>query len=727
VGGRARHDLRGSARGQRAVQGLKRAAAAGAVLALAAAGCRGRREPEPPPAARHVVLVTIDTLRADRLGAYGHAAAATPHLDRIAGEGVLAADASAHVPLTRPSHVTLFTGRLPTEHGIRDNVSPAVLPDVPVLAQLFRDAGFRTAAFVSSVVLSSESGLDRGFESYSDRFAGGSDDARFLSSAQRRGDQTLDEAVQWLEANRAGRLFLWVHLYDPHDPYEPPEPYLSRYADRPYDGEVAWSDELVGRLDAALARLGLGGQALLVVTSDHGEGLGDHGEALHGFFTYQTTLRVPLILRGPGLARGKRLSGLIGLVDLFPTLLDLAGVPPPAGIRLGGTSFAATARGGPSVPEAPLYAESLVPLLHFGWSDLRVVRDGRWKYVQAPRPELYDLQADPGERTNLLAAEPARAEAFRKGLARFLAAEREASPPGAAGGISTELLERLGALGYVGGGGAAEAPNPGADPKDMLEEFRVANALMREGLLLLQARRFEASAAKFKELLARRIQSFELHFYLARALAALERHREAAAHYQEASRRAPIHAGAWEGLAESRARLGDLRGALEAVRQGQAALPRDVRLRAREAALLRVRKEPAEARRVLESALPLAPRDALLRAQLGELLRDLGDVEGALARLREAVALAPENAAYANALGMTLGAHGRPAEAEQAFRDATRRDPANARYAYNLGLILARQGRVGEARAAFEKALALQPGFAPARERLGELATRPSS
>jgi arylsulfatase A-like enzyme/Flp pilus assembly protein TadD len=635
------------------------------------------------------VLVTIDTLRADRVGVYGAPGGITPNLDRIARAGAFAATASAHVPLTRPSHATLFTGLLPWQHGIRDNLSPGALPPVPVMAEGLKAQGFATAAFVSSIVLSPHGGLGRGFDVFSDQMPS-PPGSRFINTLQRRGDQTLREAVGWIEQNHGrGRLFVWLHLYDPHDPYEPPEPYASRFRDRPYDGEVAYADGLVGELDGVLARLGLRDTTLLAVTSDHGEGLGEHGETLHGFFVYQTTLAVPLILRGPGIRQGRRLAGTVGLVDLYRTLLDLAGVAPPAGA--GGRSLAAALRGGAELPDAPLYAESLVPLLHFGWSDLRVLREGRWKYVQAPRPELFDLAADPGEQRNLAAAEPARASAFQAALGRVLDQERKtaAAEPGA--GIPVDLLEKLGALGYVGGAAPAQTSTPGADPKDKIADFRLANALMREGLVRLNERDFAGSAGRFQELLRRGIASFEAHFYLGRALLGLGRPAEAVRHLEEAVRRAPALADGWRSLAQARLALG----------------------------------RKAEARKAYESALPLAPNDAKLRVLLGELLRDLGQPDAAAARLREAVDLDPADASAWNSLAMTLGGEGRLAEAEAAFRRAMALNDRNHRYAYNLGLILLRQGRPSEARPFFETALALAPDFAPARQRLSETSAPP--
>lgn len=688
-------------------------------LALLGAACA--HTPPAPPVPRHFVLVTIDTLRADRLGCYGSRDVATPRLDRLAREGALAPEASVHVPLTRPSHACLLTGRLPAGHGLRDNVSPPLDPAVPTLAESLRDAGFHTAAFVSSIVLSSQSGLARGFDTYGDRFEAGDDDARFLNSIQKRGDVTTAEAVTWLESRRAGRLFLWLHLYDPHDPYEPPEPYASRYAERPYDGEVAWSDELIGRLDDVLARLGLRDDTLLVVTSDHGEGLGEHGESVHGFFAYQSTLRVPFLARGPGIAAGTLVPVTVRSVDVMPTALQLLGVAPPSG--LSGRSLAALLRGAPAPAEAATYAESLLPLLHYGWSDLRVLREGRWKYIQAPRPELYDLENDPHELHDLASAEPARAVALRDALARRLATEKhDAAATAAQAGESVppELLERLGALGYLGAGAPAAGASTGADPKDKIVEFKVLNRLVREGLLRLRARDYAGSAERLGELLRRGVDSFEAHYYLARALTGLKRWSEAERHFAAAARKLPGFGPAHLGLADCRLASNDLPGALRALQAGRQASPKDARLAEREAQVLRRLGRREEAARAYGDAVALAPKDALLKVQLGEALRDLGRLDDAVKALREAVTLDASPASYWNALGMVLGARGDMPEAEKAFREAATRDASDAQYAYNLGLALLRQGRNEEAATWFRKALELRPQFGDAQARLAE-------
>ena len=684
------------------------------LAALLLTACRSE-----PPTAKHVVLVTLDTLRADHIGAYG-GDVDTPHLDALAAEGALVEQAVAHTPLTRPSHVSLMSGLLPTRTGVRDNVSPAMVPEVPLLAELLGAAGFRTAAFLSSVVLKGGSGLERGFEVYADEFDADPADPRFLTTAQTSGDETVAEAVAWLEetAPAGERLFLWLHLYDPHDPYEPPEPFASRYRERPYAGEVAWTDELVGRLNAALERLGLAQETLLVATADHGEGLGEHDELLHGYFAYETTLRVPLIARGPGVAPGHRLGGPVGLVDLMPTILELAGLAPPAGAELSGSSLAAALRGGPEPAPRPLYAESLVPRMRFGWSDLRVLREGAWKFIAAPEPELYDLGNDPGERDNLAPRQARRAAAMRDALAPFLDAERATETSDEA--LSSQLREQLAALGYLGAVETA-AEDRGADPKEKIGEFRFANDAMRSGLQLLRGGRFEQSARRFGALLERGIDSPEIRLNLAQSLLGLGRAAEAAEQFAAAAAGNPSQGRAWLGLADAHSRLGEHEEALAALRSGRRAQPGEVLFWREEARLLRILGRPDEARAALAGAIERRPDDPFLQAGLSELLWDAGRAEEALAALGRATDLGPDNPRYWNALGQRLGELGRFAEAEPAFRRAATLTPDNASYAFNLALSVARQERFAEARALFERTLELDPGAADARAWLREL------
>jgi tetratricopeptide (TPR) repeat protein len=627
------------------------------------------REPAAPPKPVNLLIVTIDTLRADRLGIYGAANVSTPHIDRLAREGAWAPQSVVHAPLTRPSHVSLFTGLYPAEHGIRDNISPPLPANVPVLATLFEREKFATAAFVASVVLDRQSGLARGFSLYGDRLEGNGD--------RRTGDLVVADAIAWLKGK--SRFFAWVHLYDPHAPYEPPSPFKEQYAGRPYDGTVAWSDELVGRLIGALRENNALDNTLVVVTSDHGEALGDHGEDVHGYFIYEATLRVPLVIRGPGVHAGTRLDGVARTIDLYPTIVEMFALP-KAEHAPSGRSLAAGLAGG-RLHDEPSFAESLVPLLHYGWSDLRSVRDGRWKYILAPRPELYDLDRDPGELHNLIDAEPARARAMNAGIKARLQTEQKAVRTGP-GSAPPELLERLGALGYVSPRSSA-AKASGADPKDTLEEYKAITASMQEGLVAFRKGRPAEAVEHLQRLVTRGFDSYELHYYLGRSYDALGRPRDAASSYERAVALLPGDATAWRHLGETRVVLRDWPRAAQA----------------------------------FEKLVEIVPEDALARMELGQVYRDQRRWNDAAAAMRAAVDRDASRADFWNALGTAYGGGGRMAEAERAFAEAAMRDTGSALYRYNHALALQQLGRRDEAVA--ELRVAAQLGSAEARALLG--------
>jgi arylsulfatase A-like enzyme/Flp pilus assembly protein TadD len=685
------------------------------LLLILEGGCRR----EPPPPAESLVLITIDTLRADRVGVYG-GDDLTPNLDRIAREGTVVMNAFAQVPLTRPSHLSLFTGRYPFEHGVRQNVAPRFEADMPLLAEILRGNGFRTAGFVSSLVVSSESGLDRGFETFSGDFEEGSDGALFLDSVQRRGDATTDEALTWLRKNASGRFFLWVHLYDPHDPYEPPEPYASRYPGRPYDGEVAFSDELVGRLSRTLGELGVAEKTLLVVTSDHGEAFEEHGETGHGYFIYDTTLRVPLMFRGPGIPPGGEIESPVESVDLLPTAAGLLGIDLSGLPRLSGRSLAPALRGGEEPEPRPVYAESLMASLLYGWGELVSVREGPWKLIESPKAELYNLAEDPEERDNRIDQNPGARDRLRSRLGD-LAPEGAETPQ--AGEIDPELMEKLGALGYVGSvrsGGA----DPDVDPKDKLAEFRFLNAAMREGLTHLQDERYEAAAERFRAVLESGTESSQALYFLGRALHGLGRHLEAVSAFEGALALDPAYSPGYLDLAETHFALGQDEEAVSVLRRGQESLKRSAVLYEREGEYWAAKRRPREAARAFAAVVERVPEDALARMRLGEQLRDLGEIETSLEHMREAVRLSPDDASYWNSLGMVLGGNDRREEAEEAFQRAIELDPGDAKYAFNLGLVLAGLGRADEARSFFRKALESDPQFEPARAELRKLERR---
>lgn len=426
-------------------------AACAAVTAgvLAIAGC-APPPPAPPAAPRHFLLVTIDTLRADRLGAYGYAAARTPTLDALAASGVRFDRAYSTAPITLTAHASLLSGRYPPAHGARHNGMP-VSGTPPTLATALHDAGFATGAFVGAFPLDHRFGLHRGFDVYGDRLPRGADGR---PANERTGQAVVDEAAAWLAQQSGRRTFAWVHLFEPHAPYGLPGD--TRPVAERYDAEIAEADRQVGRLLAALGPAR--SETLIVLAADHGEAFGEHGEIGHSLFVYDTTLRVPLVLAGPGMAP-RVIDSPVSLVDVAPTVLARLGVVAP---ESDGVDLSSALAGG-AVPARALYAESFAPRFDFGWSALRAIRADGLKLIAAPRPELYDLAADPGE-TRDVASE-------RTDAARRLTAQVEQRSPAdlvAAAAPPSDATRRLQALGYLASA-AKPAAGPRADPKDRRE------------------------------------------------------------------------------------------------------------------------------------------------------------------------------------------------------------------------------------------------------------------
>jgi arylsulfatase A-like enzyme/Tfp pilus assembly protein PilF len=435
--------------------GLRARPRVAVLLLLTSGGCAA---PAPPPAApaeaRHLVLVTIDTLRADRVGAYGYARARTPHIDGLAARGVRFDHAYATAPVTLPSHASLMTGLYPPGHGGRHN-GIRVDSSVQSIARTLSAAGFATGAFVTAFPLDRRFGLDAGFDTYSDRMPRG---ARGRPDNERPGRVAVDEALAWLATNRAEarRLFLWVHLFEPHAPYG--QPGAGRPVANRYDDEIAESDVQVGRILEALGPDAA--STIVVVASDHGEAFGEHGEISHSLFVYDTTLRVPLVIAGPGVP-ARIVSSPVSLVDVVPTVLPLLKLAP---FDSDGIDLSRTFTGADIAPRE-LYAESFAPLLDFGWSPLRSIRSGGFKYIEAPRAELYDTTRDPEEAQDLSTIDVPRVAELRDRVGRYSGAalDVDSRQP-----VDREALGRLQALGYASG---SRRPSTGSrpDPKDRRE------------------------------------------------------------------------------------------------------------------------------------------------------------------------------------------------------------------------------------------------------------------
>jgi choline-sulfatase len=430
----------------------------------------GRLPADMDPSRLNLLIITLDTTRADHLGVYGADDVQTPNIDRLAREGVLFEQASSVAPLTLPAHCSLFTGLFPPRHGVRDNGGYALQPAQVTLAEMLQARGFRTGAFVASYVLDARSGLNKGF----DRYVGVPHPSQNSGgrALRRPANEVADLALAWLREVDSRRFFGWLHFYDAHAPYDPPEPFRSRYRD-PYAGAISFVDSQIGRVLAFLEERHLLDKTVIAIIGDHGEGLGEHGERTHKLFVYESVLHVPFIVRAPSdRMPARRVDAVTRSVDLMPTMLDLVGVSAPPGTD--GTSLVPLMTGAVTDLSLDAYAEATYPLLHFGWSDLRAVRAGNFKLIEAPRPELYDLAADPHERRNLYEDQPALAERLATRLRslerRFASASRA---DGHASPVDRETLDRLASLGYVGSAARVGAGDRRslADPKDKLDLF----------------------------------------------------------------------------------------------------------------------------------------------------------------------------------------------------------------------------------------------------------------
>ena len=444
-----------------------------------------------PLRALNVVVVTLDTLRPDHLHCYGYPDIATPVLDGLAQRGALFENAVAQTPLTPPSHASIFTGQYPPVHQVRNTGGFILQSSARPLARILQEQGWDTAAFVSSAVLKKVFGFSNGFAVYDDQMPKPMNDREFRDEPERPGGETVDRAIRWLETQSGKPYLLWVHLFDPHLPYTPPAPFRKKYKDRPYDGEIAYVDQQLGRLFEEIGRKSPRDKTLIAVLSDHGESLGDHGEFSHGVFLYDSTLRIAFILAGPGVSAGLRIKQQARSIDFVPTVLDLLGGKAPAGVQ--GLSLIPTFTGS-TVPTDISYEETLYPKMNMGWSELRGIRTNRWKYISAPRPELYDLTSDPGEKTNVIQQHPAEVQKFEAQLKNVI------SPEGSRKDDKVEttmldarVMDQLKSLGYLSGFAARsiELNGSGTDPKDRTDILKMLHTAGDPGSTLPPGRRIE--------------------------------------------------------------------------------------------------------------------------------------------------------------------------------------------------------------------------------------------
>jgi len=638
-----------------------RAFAAAATIVVALIACGG---PEAPPSSRpraagsppDVVLITIDTLRYDATGFSGLGRVKTPSFDRLASAGIAFPSAHAHAVMTLPSHASILTGLYPYQHRIRDNAGFVLHDDLPTLATILKGAGYATGAFVSSFTVDGRFGLKRGFDTYDDRCEGYSANPQQL--AERPGDRTVDLALAWWGAHRDTPRFLWVHLFAPHFPYDAPEPFASRYASAPYYGEAALADEHLRPLVEVLEKEP-DPKAVVVFTSDHGEGLGDHGEESHGVFAYEETLRIPLVLWSPGRIAPGSDSRPARHVDILPTVLEILRIPAPEGIP--GRSLL-----GPATGDTSTYFEALSAWLNRGWAPLFGRIEGGRKAIDLPLPELYDLEADPGEKNNLAGK---NREAHREIVGRIPAAARET--PGR-DTPDREVVEKLRNLGYLAGG-PAPAPakfDESLDPKKLIaldDEVNAAVLLYRKG--------GDAAGA---------IRSLET--ILARA---------------------PGLANVYMQLALIQAEQGRTDRALEVLRK---AVGKDIggeKMKIQLARGLSQAGRPDEAWSTLSGLLD--SRNAETQEALGTIAAVQGRFDEARARFDRALELDPTYPAARVDLAVLLLNQGKKDEAKQALQKALTDNPYIPDGWNTMGVILAQEGDLRGAVQAWERAVSLNP------------------
>jgi len=648
-----------------------------AVLVVAAALVGVATAQRQPP---NVLLITIDTVRADHVGAYGYAKAATPAIDRLAREGVRFADATSHAPLTGPAHAAILTGQYPARLGVRDNASTPIPPGTTTLATLFKASRYRTGGFVGAFILGPEYGFSQGFDVFDATFS--RFNAGMKLQAQRRAGEVTTAALKWLNqqlnqqlANSNQQWFLWVHYYDAHWPYDPPAPFRTTFRASPYDGEVAYVDSNIAKLIAAIEGAGQLDRTLVTVIADHGEGLGDHGEQEHGLFLYDSVLHVPWVMRLPARASaGRVVTTQVRAIDVLPTLAAVAGVTSPSVDGQNVMPFVT----GAAVPRdpTPSYAETFYPKWHFGWSELKSVRVGDWKYIDAPKSELYDLRSDRSERKNAIDARGPLASGLSSKIAKLqsgfgAAATTDAPQP------DPDTLARLRSLGYVGIA-APSSGGRGPDPKDMVPKIEMFKSGISRAIDALGRGNPDVAIAELTKLVEINDRSYELHLFLGDAYADKREWDRALGEYA-AARVLNSHSSA-PFVSEARVHL-----AMHHLSAANTAIDAAARLEPTggEVALVRGLILDAEGRSdeaiaQYETAIRLNGSDTQARASLAGTAMDLGRYDLAKTQFEALLAMGYRPSRMHFGLAQVAEAKGDPKTAVAEYRHALRLEPAFA-------------------------------------------------
>ena len=698
----------------------------------------------------NVLLITVDTLRADHLGCYGYSRAETPAMDRLAADGVLFVRAETAAPLTLPAHVSILTGTYPAYHGVRNNGVYRLGPRAVTLAEVLLEHGYKTGAVISGYPLVTRFGLSQGFESYDDHLP--PEKARQVSFRERRAEEVSRLGIAWLNSAAPRRFFLWLHYFDPHAPYAPPSPFAERFPMDPYDGEVAYVDHEIGNVLDSLASLKLLDKTLVVLAADHGEGLGDHGEATHGVFLYESTLRVPLILSLPGpLPRARRVSTPVRTIDLVPTILRLLDLPQPD--ELQGTSLLPlTSRRPPDLLLKSL-SESILPRENYGWSELGALRIGDWKYILAPRQELYDLRTDPDEKNNLAAQREGDTVRMREEIHRLM---QDASSSGAPIAYRQELdetaREKLRSLGYLWAPGPASSASASLpDPKDripMLDTLDAARelyargefaqaiakydqvltsdpgnltALFHRGNAKVEIGDFPRAAADFEAVLSQRPRSPEVLLNLGSALLGEGLLNESARIFRQVIDLDPDSDKAFTGLGKALALQGKPQEAAEMFRRALSFNPSSREAQQNLAGALAGGGKPEEAEAALRQAADEDPKDAVTAVALARVLYDSGRFDEVVSRMESALRSGVESPEVHFALGNALFRQGEIPRASEEYDRVLKMQPGHSGALFGSALVALKSGRTAEAFRFLERSRSADPSNLPARRNLAIL------
>jgi len=644
----------------------------------------------------NVILFTLDTTRADHIACYGYPDVKTPNLDALAGRGVLFEQAATSSPLTLPAHCSIMTGIYPTYHGVRVNGNTALSEEQTTIAEVLSAQGYRCGAFIGAFVLDGRWGLEQGFEQYDDQFDLQKYKHIDLGAVQRPGNQVMDAALAWLDKAKTNPFFAWIHLYDPHAPYEPPEPYYSEYSQRGraglYDGEIASMDEQIGRCVAWLEKNGLSENTVLVLIGDHGEGLGSHGEGTHGYFIYDYAAHVPFVITTPfqGL-QGVRVPSQVRGVDVFPTILGLVGVEGRAGTH--GRSLLPLMFKPELRPEDSAYGESMAPNIQFGWSPLQYLRTTRYKYIDAPKAELYEISRDADEQTNLFRDRPEIARSMKAELDRLIAETSKGAPVPQAANLDKETVERLAALGYIGAPVSAKKSSAGdpralADPKDKLSVFI---SIQEAGELILE-NHYVRAAENLEVALREEPTIPQALLQLATCYTELGRTGEAKAQLDSVLKNDPENVQALIALANLYLREGQREDVIALCKRTLSVDENNVQAYMLMGEICMAERNHSEALPYLEKAVEIQPKLTRNRLNLAACLVGVRQYDRAEIMLKEIIHEYPKSARARYNLGLLYEEQGRLDEAKTAYAEEVSAFPREFQARFNLGKILFKLG-----------------------------------